>query len=302
MTVELPERLDLAPEMRVPCSAYREEFDRSPAVAWQVPGMVTLLADGPLRLTVAAPWGAVAVAGPPYDVIELTRMEQPGEKIRLTVAEAAAGAGPSWAGTGLRAARAGATLLTRTELPEGTGLGAAAATETAIRLCLADAAAPVLHNARPHDSGLHDSGPHAMAGDRRLRFDVRAAGLRLVIIDTRLRDAPRQEPVEHAPLKAAAAAIGAGDLAALGPMLTAVHESLPCHQAQQVAVSAALGAGALGARMITDGPGHPVCALVPAGRVRGLRAAVAAEFARRGLRAPRFLTFTPAGGPRCVRT
>jgi galactokinase len=292
MTADLSERVDLTLELRVACSVYREEFDRSAVVAWQVPGMVTLLADGPLRLTVAVPWGAIAVAGPPQDVIELTRMEEPGKRVRLTVAEAAAGGGPSWAGTGLRAARAGATLLTSTDLPEGTGLGAAAATETAIRLCLADAAAP----------GRHDAGPHAMAGGRRLRFDLHAAGLRLVIIDTRLRDAPPQEPVEHAPVQAAAEAIDAGALTALGPMLTAVHESLPRDPVRQIAVSAALRAGALGARMITDGPGRPVCALVPVGRMAGLRAAVAAEFARRRLRAPRFLTFTPADGPRCVRT
>jgi galactokinase len=274
-------------------------------VLWQVPGTVTLLADGPLRLTVAAPWGAIAAARARHDdIIELARMEQPGEKARLTVADAAAGAGPAWAGTGLLAARTGAALLTRTELPEGTGLSAAAATETAIRLCW--------QNQAP--SG--PSGPHATVGDRRLPFDLAAAGLRLMIIDTRIRDDPRPVPAEHAPVEAAADVIEAGALTALGHLLTAAHKILACDilasdilasdildraTAQQIAVSAALRAGALGARAITDGPGRPACALVPVTRLADVRAGIAAEFARERLRPPRFLTFTPAGRPNSIQ-
>jgi galactokinase len=297
MTVDLAGRLDLAPELRVACSAYSEEFDGSPAEAWQVPGTVTLLADGPLRLTVTAPWGAIAAAGPRRDdVIELARMEHPGEKARLTVADAAAGTGPAWAGTALLAARTGMSLLTRTELPEGAGLGAAAATETAIRLCIAGQASPGAEGYGPEASL-----PHATAGDRRLPFDLAGAGLRLMIIDTRIRDDPRQPPAEHAPVTAAADAIEAGALTELGLLLTAAHDFLPCDPAQQIAVSAALRAGALGARAIFDGPGRPVCALVTFRVLAGVRAEVTDEFTRRHLRPPRFLTFTPAGGPSCVQ-
>jgi galactokinase len=290
MAVDLAERLDLAPELRMASSAYREEFDGPPALVWQVPGTVTLLADGPLQLTVTAPWGAIGAAGPGRgDIIELARMEQPGEKVRLPGTDA--GASRAWAGTGPGPTPTGVALLTRTELPEGTGLGAAAATETAIRLCL-QGEAPV---------SPEDSGPHAMAGSQRLPFDLATAGLRLMVIDTRTRDTPQQAAVEHSPVQATADAIKAGALTALGPALTGAHDSLACDEVQQIAVSAALSAGALGARAIIDGPGRPVCALVPVGRLTDIRSGVAAEFARRLLRLPRFLTFTPAGGPRCFQ-
>jgi galactokinase len=294
MAVDFAERLDLAPELRMASYAYRAEFGRPPAVVRRVPGMVTLLTDGLLRLTVATPWGAIAAAGSRVDdIIELIQMERPGERERLTVAEAAAGSGPEWAGNGLRSARAGATLLISSELPEGCGVGVAAAAETAIRLSLGGAASP---------GGLQErsAGPHALLEGRRLPFDLYPAGLRLVIIDTRVREVPRSAPAEHAPVKAASQALEAGALTALGPMLTAAHKTLDCDYVQQIAVSMALRAGALGARMITDGPGRPVCALVPVGRLADVRAGVTAEFARRRLRSPRFLTFIPADGPQRV--
>lgn len=306
MTVDFAERLGLEPEIRMASFSYREEFGHPPAVIWQVPGRVTLLADGPLRLTVAAPWGAIAVAGHRRDgIIELVREERPGERVRLTVAEATAGAGPAWAGTGLAEARAGAALLVRTELPEGTGLGAAGAIEQAIRLCLgeADAGGQAETDSPPPGGSWPQwspAEPQALLGSRRLPFDLDAAGLRLMIIDTRVRGAARQTLTEHSPVEAAAAAIGAGDLEALGPLLNAAHKALECDDGQELAVSAALRAGALGARMITDGPGRPVCALLPAHRLAGAHVAIAAEFGRRGLRPPRFLTFTPVGGPRRV--
>jgi galactokinase len=279
-------RLDLPPGLRVAVGGYVAEFGQPPATVWQVPGTITLLANGPLRLTVAAPWGTIAAAGPQAgDAIELVKMERPGERERLTVREAAAGAGPRWAGTALRAADGGATLLVKSELPEGSGADAGAAAETAIRLCLGGPASPGF------------AAGCALAGSRRLPFDLAAAGLRLVLIDTRVRGEPCRAPAESSPVTAAAAAISAGDITAVGPLMTAAHASLACDDVQEIAVSVALRAGAIGARMITDGPGRPACALVPASCVAGLRAAVSDWFAWRGLRPPRFLTFTPAGGP-----
>jgi hypothetical protein len=292
MAVDLAGRLDLAPEVRMVSAAYREEFDGPPTVVWQVPGTVTLLADGPLQLTVSAPWGAIAAAGPrDGDFIELARMERPGEKARLPDSDAGTGARPAWSRTGFGSTSTGVALLTRTELPEGTGLGAAAATETAIRLCLRGEA-PVWPRT---------SGPHAMAGSRRLPFDLAAAGLRLMVIDTRVRGTPQRAAVEHAPVQATADAIKAGALTALGPALTGAHNGLACDHVQQIAVSAALSAGALGARAIIDGPGRPVCALVPVGQLTDVRGGVRAAFARSLLRLPRFLTFSPADGPRCFQ-
>jgi galactokinase len=80
-------------------------------------------------------------------------------------------------------------------------------------------------------------------------------------------------------------------------MLTAAHEGQPGDAEQHAAVTAALRAGALGGRSLTEGPGRPVLLLVPVDRIAAVRAGVTAEFACAGARAPRFLTFTPAGAP-----
>jgi galactokinase len=290
MTTDFTAHFDLPPGVRVAVGTYIAEFGRPPATVWQVPGTVTLLADGPLRLTVAAPWGTIAAAGPrDDDIIELVKMEHPGERTRLTAGDAITGSGPAWAGTGLRAARGGAMLLVKSELPEGSGTGAGIAIETAIRLCLAGAEAP--------GPGADFPAASAMAGSRQLPFDLAAAGLRLVIIDTRVRGVPQPAPAESSPVAAAADAISAGDITVVGPLLTAAHETLACDDEQRIAVSMALRAGAIGARMITDGPGRPACALVPVSRLADLRTAGSDWFARRRLRLPRFLTFIPACGP-----
>ncbi|HEX6524783.1 MAG TPA: hypothetical protein VF070_32985 [Streptosporangiaceae bacterium] len=331
MPADLAGRLDLTPDVRMTSYTYSEVFGSVPAVVWQVPGVITLLANGPARLTVAARWGAIAAAGPRTDdVLELLRMEAPGERARLTVADAAAGGGPSWAGAGPRSARAGATLLISISPPAGCGLSTAAAASAAVALCLRDVAITGHHEAEPALSS-GEGGPHALLDGKRFPFDLEAAGLRLALIDTRVRRAPRPTIAEQAPLEAVEAALNACDLAALGPMLTAAHQALPrgelrcddelphgelpcddelrchdelphgeprCDDEQEIAVSTALAAGALGARAIVDGPGRPVCALLPADRVTAVRAALRAEFRRRDLRTPRLLTISPAHGPR----
>jgi galactokinase len=290
VTSDLAERFDLAPHLRMTSYAFREEFGRPADVMTRVPGQVTLLASGPLRLTVATPWGAIAAAGPTDDdIIELARMQRPGERERLTVPDATAGLGPHWAGTALRSARAGASLLISCELPAGCGVSVSDATETAIRVCLGDRGAADHQGTPPR--------PCAMLGTRPLPFDLTAAGLRLVIIDTRIRGAGQPAPAEASPVAAAAQALSAGDITAIGPLLTAAHNALACHDAQDGVVTAALAAGALGARAIADGPGRPACALVAASRVADVRTAVGAWFTRRGLRRPRFLTFIPAAWP-----
>ena len=365
MATDLPDRLDLAWELRLVSYTYREEFGCAPAGVWHAPGTITLLADGPAQLTVPARWGAIVAAGPRADgIIEPIRMNRPDERLRLTVGEAAAGAGPSWAGPGLRSAREGASLLINTDLPEGSGVGAALATQSAIGLALRGLADPEDLGAEDlgaRDLGAEDlgggdlgagdlgagdlgagdlgggdlgggdlgagdlgagdlSGGDLSAGDvvpgepgdaesgegagtarlggRRLPFNLAAAGLRLMVIDTRVRRFPQPPIVEHAPVEAAAAALEAGAFGELGPMLTAAHAAQACDDVQELAVSAALGAGALGARMIVDGPGRPVCALVPAQRLADVRIGVAEAFVRRQLRTPRFLTVSAAQGPR----
>jgi galactokinase len=324
METDLADHPGAAPELRLVAYTYRELFGHPPHGVWHAPGTVTLLADGPLRLTVAARWGAAVAAGPRGDgLIEAIRMSRPDERVTLTLAEAAAGAGPSWAGTALRRARAGATLLVSTDLPDGSGLGAAAATQTAIALALRDLDPRDLDlSGLTSDAGATAGSGHragyALLGDRPLPFDLDAANLRLMVIDTRVRDVPQHPVTEHAPVWEAAAVLEAGRADALGPMLTAANNALAAAQgatlsatppagpstetgageAQQIAVSAALDAGALGARMLVDGPGRPACALLRAPLLTDVRRAIVAAFSARGLRIPRLLTVAPAAGPR----
>jgi galactokinase len=322
MTVELDWQVGLAPEIRMALHGFQAEFGRPPATLWRVPGTVTLLANGQMRLTVATPWAAVAAAGPGEDgVVEVARMERPGERERLPAA-AAAGYGREREDSG-QPGSGGARVLVRAELPDGTGAGAGPAVEKAIRLCLGDPAVsgPAAGHGLPAQPGSaaehrlpaqpgsaaehglparreteHASG-YAVVGPRRVPCDLAAAGLRLMLIDTRVRRAVQPLPVEKSPVTHATMAIAAGDFRMLGSLLTEAHEQQPGDGEQRTAVSAARRAGALGGRAVADGPGRPVCLLVPADGVPGVRDEVNDEFSRAGYRPPRFLTFTPASGP-----
>jgi galactokinase len=155
------------------------------------------------------------------------------------------------------------------------------------------------------------TGGCGLTGDRQLPLDLAAAGMRLVLIDPRMRAAPRPAPAERSPIEAALEALSVGDIIGLGPMLTAAHHELraalpaarsaaeaAADDVQHGAVQAALRGGAAGARMIADGPGRPACALAFADQLPAVRAEVSAWFAGQGLRPPRLLTFTPSPGPR----
>ncbi|MFB0627453.1 galactokinase [Streptomyces sp. AB3(2024)] len=94
-----------------------------------------------------------------------------------------------------------------------------------------------------------------------------------------------------------------GDAAALGPILTAGHASLrddyrvSCPETD-LAVTAALDAGALGARMTGGGFGGSVIALVEAGREDAVGGSVTTAFGAAGHRPPRLFPVTPAAGAR----
>jgi galactokinase len=291
VTEELDWQLGLAPEVRMALYGYQGEFGALPATMWRVPGTVTLLARGPHRLTVTAPGGAIAAAGPGEDgVLELIRTERPSERERVTAADRAPSWATGWPGFAAEPGRVpGVRLVLRSELPDGSGAGTRGAAERALRLCLGD---PTAH--RP-DLGL--AAGFALLGGQRLPCDLAAAGLRLMLIDPRVRREPLGPVAEDSPVTAAATVVAEGDFAALGALLTAAHESHPGDAEQQAAVSAALRGGALGARALTDGPGRPVCVLAPLDAVAAVRAAVAADFDQRGDRPPRCLTFTPGPGP-----
>lgn len=93
----------------------------------------------------------------------------------------------------------------------------------------------------------------------------------------------------------------AGRLAEIGPPLTGSHTSLAsdyqvsCPELDE-AVEAALGAGALGARMTGGGFGGSAIALVRRAQRAAVEQAVTAAFARRGFAAPRLFTAVPSTG------
>ena len=93
----------------------------------------------------------------------------------------------------------------------------------------------------------------------------------------------------------------AGDVRGTGPLLTASHESLRddyevSSVELDVAVGAALRAGAYGARMTGGGFGGSAIALVESERTEELRAAVRSAFADAGLDEPAFLHAVPVDG------
>ncbi|MFB7666504.1 galactokinase [Kitasatospora sp. NPDC056138] len=94
-----------------------------------------------------------------------------------------------------------------------------------------------------------------------------------------------------------------GEIAALGPVLTAGHASLredyqvSCPETD-LAVETAVAAGALGARMTGGGFGGSVIALVEAARLAGVSDAVRAAFRSAGFAAPVVFTAVPSAGVR----
>lgn len=124
--------------------------------------------------------------------------------------------------------------------------------------------------------------------------------------DPALRPLVRHVLTEIRRVRGAVAALAAGDPAALGPLLDASHASLRddfrvSSRELDLAVDAAVAAGALGARMTGGGFGGSAVALVPAHALNPAVAAVSAAFADAGLRPPAFLLAEPsAAGGRVV--
>jgi galactokinase len=101
------------------------------------------------------------------------------------------------------------------------------------------------------------------------------------------------------------ALLRAGDVAAVGPVLTRSHASLRddfevSWPQADVAVDTAVAAGALGARMIGGGFGGSVIALGPAGRAAEIVEAVTAAFRDRGWAAPDVVPAAAEAGARRV--
>ncbi len=116
-----------------------------------------------------------------------------------------------------------------------------------------------------------------------------------------LRQRTRHVVTEIARVRAAVEALRAGDLEEVGRLFAASHASLrddyevSCEELD-VSVEAAVGAGALGARMTGGGFGGSSIAIVPHDQADGAAAAVRGAFADRGWREPSCFVVT-AGGP-----
>jgi galactokinase len=113
----------------------------------------------------------------------------------------------------------------------------------------------------------------------------------------------RHVTTENARVLEAVEALRAADFPRLGRLLDASHASLRddyevSAPALDLAVDAATGAGALGARMTGAGFGGCALALVPAGAVAAVDAAVAEAFAAAALDPPATFEVAPAAGAR----
>ncbi|WP_420119885.1 galactokinase [Nakamurella sp.] len=142
-------------------------------------------------------------------------------------------------------------------------------------------------------------------GIRQLR-DVPFSGLPAALDrlpDPELRRRVRHVVTENERVARTVALLRAGRIVEIGDLLTASHASLrddydvSCPELD-LAVDTALAAGALGARMTGGGFGGSVIALVPAGRIDTVGAAVTAAFADHGWTAPVLRSVTPAQGAR----
>ena len=121
------------------------------------------------------------------------------------------------------------------------------------------------------------------------------------LADPVLRRRARHVVTENQRVIETVALLRAGRLGEAGVLLAASHASLRddfeiSWPEADVTVTAAAGAGALGARMIGGGFGGSVIALVPAADSAGVRAGVSAEFGRRGWPPPQFLDARPSAG------
>jgi galactokinase len=119
--------------------------------------------------------------------------------------------------------------------------------------------------------------------------------------DDVLRRRVRHVVTENDRVLAAVSILRRGNLANLGPLLTSSHVSLrddyevSCDELDAT-VEAALGAGALGARMTGGGFGGSAIVLVAEDRVGTVSRAVRSEFDRRGFKPPRIMTPAVASG------
>jgi galactokinase len=136
--------------------------------------------------------------------------------------------------------------------------------------------------------------------------DIAKAGVLDRLTDPVLRNRARHVVTENDRVLRTVELLRAGQLADIGPLLTASHASLRddfevSWPAADAAVEAAVGAGALGARMTGGGFGGSVIALAPVDAVSAIGSAVARDFASHRWRPPAFSTAAPSASARRTR-
>jgi galactokinase len=106
-------------------------------------------------------------------------------------------------------------------------------------------------------------------------------------------------------VKDAVAALKASDFTTLGRLINESHFSLrddytvSCPELD-VTVDSALGAGALGSRMVGGGFGGSAIALVKVDQIDATKDAIKSAYAAKGYKAPRFFTSLPSAGASAV--
>ena len=152
-------------------------------------------------------------------------------------------------------------------------------------------------------SHAHESGGY---GDRRRECEAAAGRLGVRSLREVTDPAPANPRVRHVVteirrVRETVAALAAGDWAEVGRLFTASHASLrddfevSCAELD-LAVSSAVGAGALGARMTGGGFGGSAIALVRENDLDRIAGEVAAGFAAAGFQAPQFLVARASAG------
>jgi len=124
-------------------------------------------------------------------------------------------------------------------------------------------------------------------------------------LDGELLRRARHVVTENARVLATVAALRAGRVADIGPLLSASHTSMrddfeiTVPRVDLIAATAE-AAGALGARMTGGGFGGCVLALVPVDRLDGVRSAIADAYDRAGYGEPGFFPAVPSAGARRI--
>jgi galactokinase len=366
-------------------------YGREPEGVWFAPGRVNLIGGPDYNEVFVLPFALgrgvfAAAARRPDRRIAVASRQAGGEPVLLSIDALEPGSVAGWAAYPAGVAWAlrqagylpgGADLAIDADLTAGAGLSSSAALECSVALALTElyglsvprpelaalarraenAFAGVPSGIMDQIAALAGRAGHALLLDCRagtwttVPLDPGAAGLALLVIDTRarraltdgryaerrraceqaasvlgvraLRDVTGDEelasltepslrgPARHVVsdnrrARAAAELLCAGDLPAVGGLLTASHHSLrddlgmSWPQADE-AVEAAIEAGAVGARMTGGGFGGCVVALVPAGLAGPVREAVTARFSGRRWPAPRYLDAVPSDGARRLR-